>query len=147
MIKGSVTNPSAVVKYIDKLKDDKIAIARKAVIDGVLAIHKEAVTNIAKNSDGTPAIRYRNGRPRDVSVSDPFDYPNTDTGRLVQSINFDFSPTGSSGRVGSNLPYAKFLELGTKDMAPRPWLTLAVDAVQDKIKSIFIQYFEKGGKL
>jgi HK97 gp10 family phage protein len=146
MIKGSVTNPTAVVKYINNLKDDKLKIARKAVIDGVLAIHREAVTNIAKNSDGTPAVRYRNGRPRDVTVSNPFDYPNTDTGRLVQSIKFDFDSTGSSGRVGSNLPYAKYLELGTKDMAPRPWLTLAIDAVQDKIKSIFIQYFEKGVK-
>lgn len=71
------------------------------------------------------------------------DYPGKRTGRLQNSVNFQVSNTagGLQLRVGPNVSYAPFLELGTSKMQPYPFVgpTLehkadeAVDAIQREI--------------
>ena len=46
--------------------------------------------------------------------------PASRTGRLRQSIEFSYDGTGFN--VGTNLFYAKHLELGTSRMGPRPFI-------------------------
>ncbi len=40
-------------------------------------------------------------------------------------------------RVGSNVEYAKYLELGTRRMAARPWLRPALAQSKAKIAALF----------
>ncbi len=106
-----------------------------AVLEGTLLIHETAVKLIQENTDGTPQRRYKPNRT--VAVSHPGDPPNTDTGRLVQSIKIETSEKGLVGRVGTNLKYGAMLEFGTKVMAPRPWLSRAVADTKKQIGDIF----------
>lgn len=135
---------SYTLKNFDKLKKKMEGVtdtvqdaAKKAVRDSIFLIHETAVNSIQDNSNGTLATRYSNGKPRKVLVSRPGDPPNTDTGRLVQSIKFDFQNGGLIGRVGTNLRYGAWLEFGTRDMAARPWLAPAVKSVGKNAARIF----------
>lgn len=116
----------------------------KAVQDSVFLIHKTAVELIQDNGDGTPAIRTSAaGKKRVVAVSNPGDPPNTDTGRLVQSIKFDFLDGGLTGRVGTNLKYGAWLEFGTKSMKARPWLSTAVSMTAKQVGEIFAKRIQE----
>ena len=139
MISGKVTSPAATIKYINTLKSSTLQAARMAVVKGTLAIHAEAIRVVSENDGGSPAIR----RGKHVTVSDPFTPPHTDTGVLRKSIKFNMNSTGETGEVGSNLKYAAWLEFGTATMAPRPWLSVAVENMKDKIGSIFFNFIEK----
>lgn len=59
-----------------------------------------------------------------------------DTGRLRASIQY-VKITALSCRVGTNVKYAKFVELGTHRMAPRPYLFPAyLEAKKNLMKEI-----------
>lgn len=75
--------------------------------------------------------------------SRPGEYPHKDSGDFVDTIIQEFDPKGPEGRVGSNDPVAKMLELGTHKMAPRPWLTNIISDMQGKLKGASLT---RGGK-
>lgn len=56
------------------------------------------------------------------------------TGRLLNSITHEVD--GDTVRVGTNIEYAPFVELGTYKMQPRPFLRMAVVQAKDKIEEI-----------
>jgi len=64
--------------------------------------------------------------------SAPGSPPAVDTGRLRASITHELGDDSGDlvGRVGTNVTYAKHLELGTSEMAARPFLRPALDAVR-----------------
>jgi len=126
---------SNIQKKVNKLLGETLAAQVRAVQKGTLLIHEIAVKSIQENNDGRSEIRYN--PKRTVNVSDEGDTPNTDTGRLVQSIKFDFKNEGLTGRVGTNLKYGAWLEFGTKTMQARPWLTPAVQLAGESIGEIF----------
>ena len=134
MIKGKVYGSASAIKKMAQTSDIMEIAMISAMQKATLMVHETAVKNIQDNSDGTPAIRY--APKRVVNVSNPGDYPNTDTGRLAQSIEFAFEDGGRTGLVGSNLRYAAHLEFGTQDMAPRPWLSTAMATNSEKIAAI-----------
>lgn len=76
--------------------------------------------------------------------SAPGEPPHKDTGRLRSSISYEVDAQEMKGRVGTNVTYGKFLELGTESLAARPFLrsTLAEEtsAIQDILKG------NKGGE-
>jgi len=68
------------------------------------------------------------GRPNTAKPSNPSqpgEYPKKITGHLRRNIMREMV-TPSLARVGTNVLYGKFLELGTVKMARRPWLTLGL---------------------
>jgi len=58
-------------------------------------------------------------------ASAPGQAPATDTGALVRSIQADIR--GRSAEVAANVDYAVYLEFGTQDMEPRPFLFPALE--------------------
>lgn len=147
-IYGDIIGGKELEKKFLKLVSESEAYAKKAVTDSTFIIHGRAVKLIQANSSGTRRIRY--GPKRSVIVSKPGSPPNTDTGRLVQSIKFDFEDDGLTGIVGTNLKYGKALEMGTKKMEPRPWLSTAVRQTKKEVSKIFTKYLKmatgKAGK-
>lgn len=123
---------------IESLESDLIESQIDAVRDSTLTVHRTAIELIQDNSSGVPQVRYsRSGRKRTVLASKPGKPPNTDTGRLVQSIKFDFKDGGLIGRVGTDLKYGRALEFGTSKMEARPWLSTAVRLAQKEIVKLF----------
>lgn len=106
------------------------------VLDGAARIVRDAAReSIQKTSAGsTPTVRYHGKRKKDHMVSPPGFPPNTDTGVLVNSIFTRVDRRRLEAFVGTNIPYGKYLEYGTKEMKPRPWLLPAARGEVGKIK-------------
>lgn len=66
------------------------------------------------------------GKPH--TPSRPGEPPHVDTGRLRASVTHEVEKNLFSiiGRVGTNVEYGRYLELGTSRMSPRPWLRPAL---------------------
>lgn len=142
MIKGSIKGMDKFFKAAEKAAKSFETNRNFAVKEATLKLHEYAVKIVSANSGGTPSLRY--SPKRTVTVSRPGDPPHTDTGRLRQSIKFDIKK--DTGRVGSNLKYAAWLEFGTEDMAARPWLSVAVDESAKDVGEIFQKWMEKSVK-
>jgi len=69
--------------------------------------------------------------------SKPGEVPRVQTGRLRRSITTWFHPKLPIARVGTNVKYAKPLELGTRRMKPRPFMRPALMKVKGKIVAMF----------
>ena len=63
--------------------------------------------------------------------SSPGEPPRIDTKNLHESImtETEVERTSIETRIGTNVRYGLFLELGTRHMAPRPWLRPAFNKV------------------
>lgn len=62
--------------------------------------------------------------------------PNVDTGRLVNSITHQVSPSEEAVYVGTNVEYAPYVELGTQKTRAYPFLKPAVTEHIDELKSL-----------
>lgn len=68
--------------------------------------------------------------------SSPGEPPHLQTGQLRMSVTYEVDTESNpmEGRVGTNLDYGKFLELGTKrGLKPRPWLLRAALEMRNRV--------------
>lgn len=140
MLKGTF-KAKDLKRILDKAEKKISASAKEALQEATLAVHETAVKSIQNSSGGERQVRY--GPTRTVTASKPGSPPNTDTGRLVQSIQFEFLDNGASSVVGTNVKYGKYLEFGTSKMAARPWLQPAFDKNKKKIEKLFFSEVNK----
>ncbi len=113
-------------------------LARRLARAGIL------VANRAKqllSTDGTAQATGRGGKTRapkklryNASPSAPGEAPHVQTGRLRGSVAWEV--VGLVARVGTNVPYGRFLELGTRKLAARPWLRRALREVQGQLAAL-----------
>lgn len=66
-------------------------------------------------------------------ASAPGDPPATDTGFLVNSIQAELNGPGDIGTIEVGALYGAFLEVGTGDMAARPFMVPAIDHVIENL--------------
>jgi HK97 gp10 family phage protein len=52
----------------------------------------------------------------------PGEFPRKVTGNLRASVRYEMEDNQLAARVGTDLDYGAYLELGTRYMEPRPWL-------------------------
>lgn len=127
---------------LKKLERDSGSLSKSAYIAGGKLVESDAKKSIQTKSGGETVVRYRSGGGSyNHTASSPNDAPNTDTGRLVASINTE--PTNNGVFVGTTLEYGKFLEFGTKDMTERPWLIPALSKNEQAIIDIQISAINK----
>jgi phage gpG-like protein len=69
-----------------------------------------------------------------ANPSKPGDPPHKQRGRLLASVAWEVVDTVA--RVGTNLNYGRWLELGTTKMAARPWLRRALAETRDEVLRI-----------
>ena len=127
---------------LKKLERDAGKFSKGAYIAGGKLVESDAKKSIQSKSGGEVVTRYRNGGGSyNHTVSSPNDAPNTDTGRLVSSINTEL--TNDAVFVGTSLEYGKFLEFGTKNMTERPWLIPALAKNEQTIIDLQINAINK----
>ena len=108
----------------------------KAVGDAIVAggqdVRNTAIRSIQEKSPGREVTRYRQGGAeyQTIAASEGF-APNTDTGRLANSVQLEIERDGVF--VGNTLEYAGPLEFGTANMGARPWLNPALEENRRKI--------------
>lgn len=116
-----------------------------AYIAGGKLVESDAKRSIQNQTGGETVTRYRSGGGSyQHTASAPNDAPNTDTGRLVSSINTE--PTKDAVFVGTSLGYGKYLEFGTTNMGERPWLSPALDKNKQTIIDLQIDAINKSIK-
>lgn len=74
----------------------------------------------------------KGGRRVPHRASAPGDPPATDTGRLLNSVAHTVGSDGAGpyAHIEARTNYSLYLELGTRDMAPRPFLRPALEAAR-----------------
>lgn len=122
----SVTGDKELLRKINKLSVDLQQATREAVYGTAQSVRTYAIKSIQKQSMG--------GMVNGHVVSQPGDAPNTDTGRLVSSINVQPLKPANEMYVGTTLEYGKYLEHGTMNMQERPWLQPALDAMVQRFR-------------
>jgi len=106
-------------------------VAKTLFVSGQL-VRTDAIKSIQTVSPGAVVNRSRlGGGTVTHTASRPGDPPNTDTGKLVQSIQVEVR--SGDVYVGTGLSYAPHLEFGTKNMQARPWLFPALERNREKI--------------
>ena len=119
-------------EVLESLKTNTDKHIRSAYIVGGKLVESTAKQSIQHQSFGTHVTRYREGGASYSHIAaKPGGAPNTDTGRLVSSINTEIEENWVV--VGTSLPYGEWLEFGTKKMEARPWLLPALDKNNDMI--------------
>ena len=120
---------------IRKLGDSFSDAVEKGTFVTANEIRTYAIKSIQQVSSGNQTSRSRQGGGTYTHIAAAAGQaPNTDTGLLVNSIAVD--KIGSATyTVGSGLPYASWLEFGTKKMKARPWLMPASRANRNNLVS------------
>lgn len=121
-----------------------------ALVAGGNDVRNTAIRSIQSVSGGSEVTRSRNGgNTYQHTAAGPGQAPNTDTGRLVNSIQVEVD--GGSVFVGSTLEYAGWLEHGTRRMAARPWLNPALEAnrknINDRVRDAVGTTIKRKGDL
>ena len=102
-------------------------------------VHEQWAKNIeaaAIHVKGEIKRSLRIGNKDGTSPSAAGDPPRRVTGRLSGSIAHEVDRKKLIGRVGTNVLYAKFLELGTRKMAARPFIRLGLENARHAIARI-----------
>ena len=78
------------------------------------------------------------GKPHHASAAG--EPPAALSGNLRNSITHEIEEAlwDIIGRVGTNVEYGKWLELGTKDMSPRPYLRRAIEENKQELVNILV---------
>jgi hypothetical protein len=138
----TVTGIEQLNATLKALERDAGRHSKSAYIAGGKLVEGEAKRSIQERSTGNTVTRYRSGGGSyEHQASVPNEAPNTDTGRLVSSINTEITDDGVY--VGTSLEYGKYLELGTKDMEERPWLIPSLNKKSDDIIQLQINAVNK----
>ena len=123
---------------------------RKAVNQGALMVHADAVRSIRSPSGGRVYVRRsarrgkrgfgRGSRTGIHIASKPGDDPNTDTGNLINNIRVSRvkgnTKKGYSVYIRAVTPYAKRLEFGDSKLEARPFMRPALAKNAKKIESL-----------
>ena len=130
-----ITGQAELERNLRKLGNKYGNNTAKGLIMAANIVRGDAIKSIQTVSNGRTVTRTTAaGNEYEHTASKPGDAPNTDTGRLVQSIQVEVKKDGVY--VGSGVEYAKTLEFGTSNMAARPWLIPALMRSKDLIKKI-----------
>ena len=121
-----------IVKNLKKHRQNYRQVVKAAVQATAYEVRNIAVASIQKQSAGKVVTATKQGGGvYSRVVSRPGDAPNTDTGRLAQSIAMEMTANAyKTARVGTNDKKAPFLEFGTRNMKARPFLYPALEKVK-----------------
>lgn len=138
MAKGGIQNLKGFQKKLEKRlvknpeKHLKHLVQRSAsLVEGTA---KESILS------GGTGITYQKYNPRrQHTASAQGEPPASDTGFLVGSISTSVKKQGTAvvGQIIASAEYAPYLEFGTADIRPRPFMQPALERNRPRIKRIF----------
>lgn len=136
----------ATVKFDESWLERKERLYRSRVQAAGIMLQNEARQLISVPSR---TVSYRDNRKgkrvkklgaRGNNRSRPGEPPHKDYGRLRASVQNDFKQANEEGNpttlIGTNVPYGRYLEFGTKHMAARPWLRRTLKENRQRIVDI-----------
>lgn len=129
----TIENVDKVNAQIEQIIKRKIAAVRQVTKASALTLSAEMKSSIKGRKKS--GIHY-SGQPRRSSA--PFESPAYQTGDLYAAISSILSKDGKFAFIGvpasANVEYAKWLEFGTRKMAPRPFVFSAFAKHKEQIR-------------
>jgi len=123
--------------YTEKVNRAVDDSATKRMHQAVNVLRNQTLETLSGNRSGKT---YKvPGTNRTYTASSPGQPPAIATSDLIKSIETTVKGEGSEiiGTVGTKLPYGLWLERGTQDIEPRPWLRVSLDKSIAKLRRIF----------
>lgn len=111
--------------------------ASKLMAEAVMEVRNTTLETLSGSRTGR---QYKvPGTQRTYTASAPGEPPAQATAGLRQSVETKVEGKGMDviGTVGTDKPHGKMLELGTRNMAARPWLRISFEKTIPKIREIF----------
>lgn len=118
----------------------QIMLHRQGIEQAFFEIGQESVREVRtliRSGERTGRIYRFRGRPHRASA--PGEVPASRSGRLLRSSDYKVSGWYQM-RFGETVEYAKFLEEGTRNMAPRPHLLVAVNNQARSTQKALLEY-------
>lgn len=110
--------------------------AKKRITKASIYLSAEAKEIVSRKQP----TRGKGTRKRGLDPSKPGEAPKRVIGALMRSITWevrDLDTGGVAGRIGTNNPVGRWMQLGTKKMPqPRPWLTLVLARSMGRLRRI-----------
>lgn len=116
----------------------------KFVFQTVKETESIAKKEISQGEPRTGVVYKRGGKT--AQRSSPGQYPKSDRGALVASINSNVSNNGLYGKAGTNLKYGLYLEFGTVRMGARPWLSPSFRKAIKRQNELLIKRIKRDSK-
>jgi phage gpG-like protein len=119
------------VKWNSQAADRQIrAWAVRSLTAAAIVVVNTCKTNLSHSGTGRRAaggrvVPHTGGNARRVYGafrSRPGGFPFKQTGRLRASVTYVIDENNLVARVGTNVNYGRWLELGTRRLQPHPWL-------------------------
>lgn len=143
---GSSTGGTGAMVTVEDLSDDVLRLVRDRTEDAVQALTIDATNRMLDLVTAETVTRGATGEFK--RRSRPGEPPRQDTGRLADSIAEARQVRRRGdlvvGIVGSTVRYARFLELGTRFLRPRPFLRPAVAETAKQADRIIRQVLQRG---
>ena len=138
MAKGGIQNLKGFQKKLEK----KLVKNPEKHLKHLVQRSASLVEGTAKESilSGGTGITYQKYNPRrQHTASAQGEPPASDTGFLVGSISTSIKKQGTAvvGQIIASAEYAPYLEFGTSDIRPRPFMQPALERNRPRIKRIF----------
>jgi HK97 gp10 family phage protein len=139
-----ITGTRELLNNIKRLGADAEKIERDSVFVTANAIKNHAVKSIQEVSKGRYGPHQKQGGGMGERwFSAAGDAPNTDTGNLQRSINIEPLQPQKTMYVGVNADYGVYLEFGTRNIKPRPFMQPAIDANQDYLEKTVAKKYKE----
>ena len=114
----------------DKAAEREVKKAMKAVeTEAKLLINKGPATGIVYKRGN---ITHRASAPGEAPMTQPVAFEGSQLSTHIESKMEIISPGVASAVVWTEIEYGKWLEFGTGNMEPRPWLTPAVEKNRER---------------
>lgn len=138
MAKGNIQNLKGFQKKLEK----RLVKNPENHLKHLVQRSASLVEGTAKESilSGGTGITYQKYNPRrQHTASAEGEPPASDTGFLVGSISTSVKKQGTAvvGQIIASAEYAPYLEFGTSDIRPRPFMQPALERNRPRIKRIF----------
>lgn len=141
--------------YGDQFKRELVQQVTKSVSAAAIYLSGQTKADISQPGTLRYGVPGKGKKPRQKTIynfthSKPGNPPYKQTGRLRGSIAWELVGVGRGlsvpvGRVGTNVRYGRWLELGTKRMAARPFLEVNLVKHKSAIVAILTRTVRPGG--
>ncbi len=112
---------------------DQIRAGASQIVGRTAHAVRTAAVLAIQNPPKTGGIYTKRGKQHQASA--PGEAPATDTGYLANSIQVDYEPGNLSAAVTVSAEYGEVLELGGRNIAPRPYLMPALEKEKDDFEA------------
>lgn len=119
-------------EFKKKLKGSYLEKMQKAT----QVVHTETLKTLQGNRSGREY--FVPGTKKTYIASSPGEAPASATGTLRQHVKTEITVEERTivGGVGTDVKYGPWLELGTVNMLPRPWLRPSFEKTEEEVKKI-----------